>query len=427
MASDRLLAFVRERLIYVWIVSVGLWCSWWGWLLLTTLGVIVDESKVFTDHMAFYSGANLILDGRGEVMYDYALLGFEQRRLIGLPGEENRPLTAIRNPPFYFLLYTPTARLPYIASFWIWSIISLGMLYLGFRCLGVERPWIAIAWATSFYPVFATISFGQNSLLSFAILCAVYLLLKRDRPYTAGMVAGLLSFKPTVMLGLLLWWFLDVRRYWRCWLGLMVTGAILLVITLIFVRKEFEVFLAILSEIAAYDRDDFYNHHTLRAFWGYFFGDNKPIGLKFGLVSSCILVFCFLFFWYRYRKCLPIIYGGLIYFTLMASPHALVYEWTLILIPAVIWWREYPQNRDRWLLLYTIPWVVLLVGTQATKFQSNWFEGFAFHFSPVILTIMGFVFAREWNRLSSLQPSPVLASSNENTHADHPPSGTPHG
>lgn len=403
MTFPKLLAFVRERLIYVWIVSIGLWMSWWGWLLLTTMGVLVDDEKVFTDHMAFYSGARLISEGRGEILYDYEQLGYEQRKFVG-HDDGKHSLTAIRNPPFYFLLYLPTAGLPYLASFWIWSIVSLLMLYLGFRLLEVERPLLAMAWATSFYAVFTTISFGQNTLLSFAILCGVYWCLKRDYKISAGMLAGLLSFKPTVMLGLLIWWLLGVRRYWRCWLGLALTGGILLAITLLFVRKEFEIFLAKLGEIAAYDLDDFYNHHTMRAFWAYLFGYDKPLGLKFGAATSLVLTVAFVFFWYRHRDSLTNLFGGAVYFTLLASPHALVYEWSLILIPAVLWWREYPENRDRWLILYAVPWLVLLVGTQAAKYQSQWFGGFAIHFSPLILTIMGFVFARELDRLSTPKP-----------------------
>lgn len=407
MTFPKVLAFVRERLIYVWIVSIGLWMSWWGWLLLTTMGVLADEDKVFTDHMAFYSGARLISEGRGEILYDYAQLGLEQRKFVG-HDDGGHSLTAIRNPPFYFLLYLPTAGLPYLASFWIWSIISILMLYLGFRLLGVERPLLAMAWATSFYPVFSTISFGQNSLLSFAVMCGVYRCLKEDRKVSAGMLAGLLSFKPTVMLGLLIWWLLDARRYWRCWLGLALTGAILLTITLLFVRKEFEIFLAKLGEIAAYDLDDFFNHHTMRGFWTYLFGNDKQLGLRFGGVTSLILTVAFVFFWYRHRNSLTNSLGGAVYFTLMVSPHALVYEWSLVLIPAVIWWREYPENRDRWLVLYAIPWVVLLVGTQAAKYQSQWFGGFAIHFSPFVLTVMGFVFARELGRLTKPKPITVV-------------------
>ena len=394
MNFQQVLHFVRDRLVYVWIVSVCLWLTWWGWLLLTSLGYLHDDSKVFTDHMAFYSGARLIAEGRGEIMYDYDQLGIEQRKMVGF-DDGGFTLTAIRNPPFYPLLYLPTAKLPYLISFWIWDIIALLLLYLGFRLLGVERPLIAMAWATSFYPVYTVITFGQNSMISFAILCGVYFSLRRDRKLIAGGLAGLLSFKPTVMLGLCIWWLLDIRRYWKCWLGMMITGLILLGISLLFVRKEFELFLEKLGEIAAYNRDEFYNHHTMRAFWGYLFGDDKQIGLVLGSITSLLFIICFVIFWLRHRNSLPVMFAGVVYFTLMITPHALVYEWSLSLITAVILWREFPANRDRWLILFAIPWVVLLIGTQSTKFQKEWLDGYALHFSPLILCVMGFVLARE--------------------------------
>ena len=40
-------------------------------------------------------------------------------------------LDAYRNPPFYALIYVPTSRLPYLVSFWIWTAISLALLWFG--------------------------------------------------------------------------------------------------------------------------------------------------------------------------------------------------------------------------------------------------------------------------------------------------------
>jgi alpha-1,2-mannosyltransferase len=400
MKFSRVLQFVRDRLIYVWIVSVCLWSTWWGWLILTTAGVIQDDDKVFSDHMAFYSAARLISEGRGTQMYDYDWLGYYQRELVG-QDDGGFTLTAIRNPPYYFLLYLPTARLPYIASFWIWSIISLISMYWGFRALGVEKPWLAMAWATSFYPVYAAITFGQNSLLSFGIFCFVYWSLKHEKKFLAGFLAGLLSFKPTLLLGIWIWWLFDIRKYARCWLGMIAMGLLQLTIALIFVPNEFRVFLEKAGEIAAYSREFFYNHYTTRSFWGYLFGDNKQIGAILGIITSLILTILFYFFWRKQRSNMPIMFGAMIYFMLLISPHALIYEWSLTMITATILWQTFPANRDRWLILFVIPWVVFLIGTQSTKFQAEWFDGWAFHFSIPILVVMGILLAKEVNRLTS--------------------------
>src|SRR5262249_38886368 len=126
------------------------------------------------DHLAFYSAAKLIQDGRGEVLYDYDALADYQSDLIG-----TRFLEAYRNPPFYALLYVPTARLDYVMSFWIWTAVALLLLWLGIQWLRPARPATVFVWALCFYPVFAAVSFGQNSLLSFAAFCLTFRQLDR--------------------------------------------------------------------------------------------------------------------------------------------------------------------------------------------------------------------------------------------------------
>src|SRR5438874_1926342 len=84
-----------------------------------------------------------------------------------------------------------------------------------------------IAGAVAFYPSFAVVSFGQNTFLSFGAFALVYAALVRDRRFAAGLAAGLLLYKPQLLLGLGLWWLFDVRRYWPAVIGVAVTGAIL--------------------------------------------------------------------------------------------------------------------------------------------------------------------------------------------------------
>src|SRR5205814_2123097 len=71
------------------------------------------------------------------------------------------------------------------------------------------------------------VSFAQNTPLSLAVFAAVYRLTTDRRPFAAGLVAGLLWFKPQLLLGLFVWWALTPRRSWRCWAGVAVTGAVL--------------------------------------------------------------------------------------------------------------------------------------------------------------------------------------------------------
>ena len=105
---------------------------------------------------------------------------------------------------------------PYLASWLVWTVLMPSCRWsVAAAALGVEEKGRWLLWALCFYPVFAAISFGQNSLFSLAILALTFALLQRGRPFLAGMVAGLLLFKPQLLVGVGLLWTLDVRRSWR--------------------------------------------------------------------------------------------------------------------------------------------------------------------------------------------------------------------
>src|SRR5579872_4156897 len=188
MTYEATAAWLRPRLwigLVVGMVPWGVWIgslAWGGWY------KDADGTLIGADHLAFYTAAHLIRDGQQERMYDYRELGNYQRNLIGWDW---KGFEAYRNPPFYALLYFPTAGLSFYLSLLIWTGISFGLLALSIWLLHPQRPGKVLLWSFVFYPLFAAISFGQNSLISLAIFAGVYRLLKSNRFFSAGLIAGL--------------------------------------------------------------------------------------------------------------------------------------------------------------------------------------------------------------------------------------------
>ena len=54
-----------------------------------------------------------------------------------------------------------------------------------------------------------------------------------------------------------------------------------------------------------------------------------------------------------------------VFLSLWASPHALVYEWALLIAVAVVLWTDFPDSRDAWLSLFALAWVGLAVRNTA--------------------------------------------------------------
>jgi alpha-1,2-mannosyltransferase len=406
MKSARLVTLIRDRLIYVKVVTAALWLTWLVSIGLSGFRRDIQGKPIGTDHIAFYSAAKLIDEGRGDRIYDNSFMETYQPALL---GQKERFIDAYRNPPFYALLYVPTARLPYLGSFWIWTALGLALLWLGLGWLGTRKRLSAFVLALSFYPVFAVFSFGQNSLLSFGAFSLCFFLMERRRLFLAGMASGLLLFKPQLLMGLGLWWLLGVRRYWPCWLGLAATGLILLAVSYAVVPAETDLFIRKLPEIARYDAFHFYNLHNPKAFFTLWTYDDKKAGNLLGLEFLLAASAGFVLFWRRHRDNLPIMFAAAVFLTLWASPHTMIYEWTLVLIPAVLLWDRVPERRDDWRVIFAVAWIVLFVSTPLAKFLFEWTmfpetgAGWAVQLSVPVMGVLGVWAARVLGRREQVE------------------------
>jgi hypothetical protein len=140
-------------------------------------------------------------------------------------------------PPFLAWLFVPLAGLPYLWSFAVWSIAGLVGLWLSMHWLGVKHVFKQFPWALSWFPIFASISFGQNSLLSLTLLCLTYYLWKEKRYLLAGLACSLLLYKPQLVLGISFFWLLEWRRDWKTLIGLGLGGISLAGLCLLFLPE----------------------------------------------------------------------------------------------------------------------------------------------------------------------------------------------
>ena len=420
MTYERMAEFLRRRLIYAKIAGVLVWIVW-----LVGLGYDGDFQQDFVpqligaDHLAFYSPARMILDGQGDAIYDHQALAKYQADIFhqGIWHD----LEAFRNPPFYALLYTPTARLPYMTSFLIWTAVSFLCLAAGIWLMQVERlrifsprpwgrgaggegdsssprPWGRRAggeggalawfgWSLTFVPTFNVIAYGQNSLLSFLTLCVVYRLLMKEKIFLAGFVSGLLWFKPTLLIGLIVWCLFDIRKLWPAALGATVMGLTLTAVTYPIIPESWAGFVESLQGNATFGGFDEWKMHNARAFWNLLLPGLDPLPMILTMASFGVALVWFAVIRRRHRHNIPIMFSASIGLMLWASPHTMIYEWTLILVAAMILWHEFPQQRTQWFVLFALAWVALFVSTELGRAQDWLWHDYLGYADPVIVQV----------------------------------------
>ena len=364
-----------KRLSYPLIAGAALWLVW---LISISFGggtFDLAHQVIGTDYIQFYAAGNTILAGDGAQLYDFE---YQKQLQTSITGQQVDSLHAFITPPFLAWLYLPFALLPYLPSFLLWSAFSLAILYLSFIWLGLDRPALKYLYALSFFPVFASISFGQNSLLSLGLLSLSYFLWQKDNKLYAGLAASLLLYKPQLILGVGLLWLLSWRRDWKSLLGLSLGGALLYLLSCNFLPQahaEYQLLSRNLFPLLMeFEGFPIWHAHNVRAFILLLFPGLTSLSyIVWGLISL-LGIFGFFRIWKNYREMKPIMFAAAICLTVLITPHAMIYDWVLLLIPAVLLWVYKPNLRQFLVAIFALIWIVTIISGSLTNLQLGWFS-----------------------------------------------------
>jgi len=148
-----------------------------------------------TDFASFYAAGKLALAGTPALAYDQTAHHAAEMAATA-PGIEYQ---FFFYPPVFLLLCAPLALLPYLASFVLFQATTLAFWLGVARRILAARGWTWCLPVLAYPAVFWTIGLGQNAMLTASLLGAVTLLID-TRPRTAGLLLGLLCYKPHLAL-----------------------------------------------------------------------------------------------------------------------------------------------------------------------------------------------------------------------------------
>jgi hypothetical protein len=374
------------RLSYAWLAGGALWLAWLLSLLLGAGKFDLAGQVAGTDYVQFYAAGSTLQKGEGARLYDFE---YQKKLEQDIVGKTFGGHHAFITPPFFAWVFVPLSLLPYMWSFAIWSLLGLVCLFLSLHWIDAAQPWRWFGWALVWFPVFASISFGQNSLLSLGILSLTYFLWCRDRRFLAGLACSLVLYKPQLVLGVGFLWLLEWRRDWQALAGLAVGGALLAGLSFGLLPESSRVYLElshnVLPGILRQEGFPLWHAHTPRAFWLLLMPGIPALSEALAFVSTVVGMVVFLLLWRRLRNEPALLFAGAICLTLWITPHAMIYDWTILLIPAILFWEKRPDRCGLWKVLFALIWVATLLSGPLTLAQSKMLP-FAVQVSIPVLT-----------------------------------------
>lgn len=291
-----------------------------------------------TDFSNMYVAGKAVLAGEPALPFDPARQHARAQSLFGT----DTPQYGWHYPPLVLGLAALLALLPYLAALSFW----LGATLLGYlagvhavlravpgQSLADDRLWWVVALG---YPaVFVNIGHGQNGFLTAALITGALLLLER-RPILAGVLFGLLAYKP--QFGLLIPVALAAGGHWRTIVAAAVTVVALVAAT--FLAFGTEVWRAFVDSlpftrlVLEQGGPGFAKIQSLFA-WVRMWGGPVSLAYAAQILLNLAIATALVFLW-RGRQPPALKSAGLVLGLLLATPYSLDYD-MVVLAPAIAW------------------------------------------------------------------------------------------
>ena len=200
-----------ERLRAYCLILIALAVIALGALLATSKGLNDYQGRPLgTDFSNVYAAGKYVLEGKSAAPYDWPLQHKKEQEIFG----EQTPFYGWHYPPIFLFLAAALALLPYLAALAVWQASTLALYLLSIRAI---LPRAAIWLPALAYPaVLINIAHGHNGFLTAALIGGgLYLL--RSKPVAAGILLGLLIYKP--QFGVLIPLALAAGGYWRAFVA----------------------------------------------------------------------------------------------------------------------------------------------------------------------------------------------------------------
>jgi alpha-1,2-mannosyltransferase len=169
--------------------------------------VFASGRSVGGDFVDPYAASIAALEGAPASVYD---LHRQHLREAAITDGKDTGVLGFHYPPTFLLLVLPFAMLPYVVCWVVFEVVTLGGYLTVIRRIA---PVTAGVWlALTFPAVIINFMCGQNGFLTTALIGGGLLLLDR-RPLLAGVLFGLIAYKP--QFAILIPVALMVARRWR--------------------------------------------------------------------------------------------------------------------------------------------------------------------------------------------------------------------
>lgn len=318
---------------FAYLVQLGVSFAGHGW--------ITDASgrPLAQDFLSFWSAGRMALNGHAAAAYDWPAMHVFQQQLM---GHAFKGYLGWAYPPLFFLIAIPLALMPYMASFLIWLLGTLALYAAAIARVARERGAALLAFAAP--SALGCAMPGQNGFLSAALIAGALLQLEA-RPVLAGILLGLLTYKPH--LGLLIPVALMFGGYWRAFFSAALAAIFILILSWLMAPDSLAAFAAHLGSMSNNFLTEgiagFFRQQSLYGFLRMSGASDHAAFLAQGALLASMAAF--VGWLWRGPRSLALKCAGLCVAILLATPYLYFYDFPILSVAIAFLWRDGAYSR----------------------------------------------------------------------------------
>ena len=274
------------------------------------------------------------------IQHDPGIVGFSW------PRKDYFPMVY---PPFYYQAMQPITLVSFPTAIKIWGVvcaIAVSMAaFLLFQFYRPSRGWIGIGILAGlfFFPLITCLTMGQKSTLLLLILTATFVLLRHNKPLPAGMLFGLIAFKPH--LGIVIGLTMLLKRQWAFAAGAILTVGLLVGVSWWHNPSVWHDYISVVSGMNDYVESGGYRLTQSHSLWG---AMQLTFAKKFSssvvkVIAGAVSIAVLGLLWRIMRG--PVAtssqrfacqFSAMVFATVMLSPHFYTYDLAILLLPLLL-------------------------------------------------------------------------------------------
>jgi hypothetical protein len=329
-----------------------------------------SERIIGGDFICFYAASYTLLSGDVLGIYDGKSLYEVEKRIYRQANisRANIISTGWYYPPTFLLFVAYLATLPYFLALFAWLAITMTGYIMVVRKIAPHPCTVVLTLA--FPGTFQNFICGQNGFLS-ALLLGQGLLLLEQKPRLAGLILGLLVYKPH--LAVLVVIALAAARKWSALIAACASAAAFIAVSIaLYGMASWEAFYRTIPLAQYLLESGALPWHQMTTFFALARLLGVSVPLAYGLQAVFAVIAVISVAWVWYQRVFPLAYIVLTISIFLATPYA--YQYDLTITGLSIAWYSWEGLKNGWLpyekTVLLLAWFMPLLNSSIARFTN---------------------------------------------------------